>query len=209
MDNLDILSSPSSSDGAIPLNTSFDGDMFDDPSNLDDQYVMVFMERVASPKSQSQPTDGMDEEFDDLMIEDKGLKFEYDKKLFDNGIFSTMKDLKFTLMEYAIDGNFSYKVEEARGQEVYVVKCAHSMCKWRLSAVGHGASVRVSQFDTKHMYGGLKRAKDSKHATYFWIERKCLGLYDNPVKYTIQVIQDHICKVNVSYKKAWMVKNIL
>lgn len=62
------------------------------------------------------------------------------------------------------------------------------------------------------MYGGLKRSKYNKHVSYFWIARKCLGLCDNHVKYTTQVIQDHIRKVhevNISYKKAWMTKNIL
>lgn len=77
-------------------------------------------------------------------------------------VFSTMIDLKSTLMEYVIENNFTYKVEEASGQDVYVAKCANSMCKWRLRALGDGDGVCVSQFDTKYMCDILKRAKDNK-----------------------------------------------
>lgn len=99
IDNMDILSSPSSSD-VIPSDTSSDGDMFDDLSNLDDQYVMAAMERVASPTSQSQPIDGVDEKFDDFMIQDRGPKFAYDEKFFEGIVFTTMRDLKSTLIDY-------------------------------------------------------------------------------------------------------------
>lgn len=66
---------------------------------------------------------------------------------------------------------------------MYVVKCPYSICKWWLRVVGHEGGVRVSQFDTKHMCGNLKRAQDNKHVTYVWVARKCLGLYDHLVKY--------------------------
>lgn len=66
---------------------------------------------------------------------------------------------------------------------MYVVKCPYSICKWRLRVVGREGGVRVSQFDTKHMCGSLKKAKDNKHATYVWVARKRLGLCDHPVKY--------------------------
>lgn len=81
-----------------------------------------------------------------------------------------------------------------------------------MRVVERGDGVRVSWFDTKYMYGGLNRTKDNEHATCFWTAKKCLGLCVNPVKHYAQVTQDHLCKehrVNVSYKKAWMVKNIL
>lgn len=67
----------------------------------------------------------MDKEFDDFIIQDGGLKFAYDEKLFNDVIFSIPRDLKSILMEYIIDNNFTCKVEETMGQEVYVVKCTH------------------------------------------------------------------------------------
>lgn len=66
---------------------------------------------------------------------------------------------------------------------MYCVKCAHSMCKWRLRIVGHNDGVCINSIDKK--CSGLKSMRDNKHDTCFWIEKKCLRLYDNLVKYAV------------------------
>lgn len=51
MDSVNILSSLLSSDSAIPLDTSSDGNMFDDPFNLDNQYMAAAMESKSFKRS--------------------------------------------------------------------------------------------------------------------------------------------------------------
>lgn len=42
------------------------------------------------------------------------MSFNYDDKLYNGAFFSSMRDLKSTLMEYALDNYFAYK-GEAKG----------------------------------------------------------------------------------------------
>lgn len=51
MDSMNILSSLLSSDSVIPLDSSFDGNMFDDLFNLDNQYMAVAMESKSFKRS--------------------------------------------------------------------------------------------------------------------------------------------------------------
>lgn len=99
------------------------------------------------------------------MGQDEGMTFNYDDEFYDGALFSTMRDLKSTFMEYAMDNNFAYKLKRQVGEDVYFLKCAHSMCNWRLRAIGHDYGVHISRLDKKHMCGGLTRVSNNKHVT--------------------------------------------